>query len=265
MTKRTIAEQYGYPISPGDIGIEIEAEAGNPFPINKQIPGDWVATTDGSLRGNSIEYVSAFPVKYESVDMHLKGLKDAIEKYGVKIRQSFRAGVHVHINMRPYKLNEIANFAAVYFILEHALVRFCGDNREGNLFCLRLEDAEAPLFFLQEALRNDNYGVFETDNIRYASLNFRSLSRHGSLEFRAMETTPDLEKVGPWAKMLYQMREYAVRNPRNTYAEQISLLGPENWAEQIVGPELFKLIRYPSFNKDVMKSMRNVQTLLYIW
>ena len=83
MTKRTIAEQYGYPISPGDIGIEIEAEAGNPFPINKQIPGDWVATTDGSLRGNSIEYVSAFPIKYESIDIHLKEMKDAIAKQGV--------------------------------------------------------------------------------------------------------------------------------------------------------------------------------------
>jgi hypothetical protein len=265
MPNEMVRSRYGFSVSPGDLGIEIEVEGNKPFPYGNQIPGDWRATTDGSLRGHSIEYVSAFPVKYENLNMHITGLQDVLEQKGVKINHSFRAGVHVHVNVREMTLDEITSFASVYYILEHALVRYCGDSREGNLFCLRLEDAEAPVHFLEMALRDKNLGLLENDHLRYASMNFASISKHGSLEFRAMETTPNLEKIIPWATMLYRIREFSLKNPRTTYGDNISLLGPESWAEQVVGKDLVDLIRYPDFNKDTMIGLRKIQTLLYTW
>lgn len=265
MDKLTPSSVYGFKTPPGDIGVEIEAEAANRLPGSGSIPGDWAATTDGSLRGNAIEYVSAFPIRIDALQTHVNGLKEAIKRHGTRINHSFRAGVHIHINACHLTLDQIADFASTYYILEHALTRYCGNNREGNLFCLRLEDAEAPLFFLENALMKNDFHQFETDNIRYSALNFRSLSRHGSLEFRAMETTPDFEKVIPWATMLYNMREWSIRNPRLKYADNISLLGPENWAQQVIGPELFQLIKYSDFNKDVIRGLRRIQPLLYLW
>lgn len=258
-----VREAFGFNSSRGEIGIEIEAEGPYEFPVGNLIPSSWVATSDGSLRGNAVEYVTNGPLLPEKVDDELEKLQAALIRNKTPIVKSFRAGVHIHINVREMNMDQIATFAAVYFILEPALVRFCGENREGNLFCLRLEDAEAPLFFLQDALKSDDFRTFATDNIRYSALNFRSITRHGSLEFRSMETNPNFEKISEWVKILYGLKEYSLTVSRESLARNISFLGPENWAQQILGPKLFPLIIYEGFNKDVMRSLRRIQMLIY--
>lgn len=258
---KTVRDEYGYGVSVGEVGIEVEIEGDRAFP---NPPGDWIATTDGSLRGHSIEYVSAQPINPKDIDEHLRRLDKRIKNEGVKIQQSFRAGVHVHINVREFTMEEIANFALLYYIFDHAFARFCGSNREGNLFCLRLEDAEAPLAFLITALRKGNTAIFRTDNIRYGAVNFAAISRHGSLEFRALETTPDFSRIAIWANMLYNMREYAATHHRNKFGDDFSLLGPEGFLEAVVGRDLAKHFFYDDFVRDTILGMRRVQHAFYV-
>lgn len=244
----------------GDIGIEIEMEASSQFPPSSPI--GWLPHSDGSLKGYAREYVSAVPITIDKVDSELEKLKVFLS--GMDIHHSFRAGVHIHVNCQNLTLQQIGTFAAVYWALEPSLVKFCGSNREGNLFCLRLCDAEAPFFLLLETLKSGQLGHVATDNIRYASLNLRALATHGSLEFRAMETLPDLSKIAEWSRMLYHMREYVISIPdRTQIAYDISFNGPGMWAEKVLGEEGYNLIKYEGMDKDIITSMRGIQELIY--
>ena len=244
-----------------DIGIEIEMEGNKPFPQDGL--GKWFTTEDGSLRGFSMEYVTNGPISYEEVGSYIDHLKNILAESGVKIEQSFRAGVHVHINCLNLTVPQITTFATVYYCMETALTRFCGERREGNFFCLRLQDAEYSLAVLCKTLKSKDLTWLNTDDLRYAALNLRSLWRHGTLEFRAMETTPDLEKIQVWAEMLYRLREYSLTvTDRKLIAYDISYYGPKTWVEKVLGPETLELLDYQDLERDVVKDMRMVQELI---
>lgn len=251
--------------TPGDIGIEIEMEGDRPFPDGTAIrKAGWTAEEDGSLRGYSKEYILTVPVKIDEVAGHIKTLKQLIKDASVTIAHSFRAGVHVHVNVQQLTSYQVGTMAAIYYCLERALVKYCGPGREGNHFCLRAEDAEYSMWLLQDALIN-GIGALGTDNIRYSSMNLRAITRYGSIEFRAMETLPDLSKIEDWATMLYRIREAAVAcKDRRDLAYNISFNGPEGWASNILGPDLYKLIHYDGIEKDIMRGLRMCQSIVYL-
>ena len=257
----TLAKLLGMNPVDGDIGIEIEMEG------NKHFPPDydhwWKNTEDNSLRGYCIEYITNRPIKIGEVKDYLQHLKKILEEKGIQIYDSFRAGVHVHVNCLDLNTTQLGNFAALYYCMETALTRFCGTKREGNFFCLRLKDAEYPLTLLTSSLANNNISPLNTDDLRYAALNLRSLFRHGTLEFRAMETTPNLEKIRPWVEILYRLKEYAVKmGDRKLISYDISYFGPKTWIGKILGPDLLELLDYPDLERDVIKDMRLVQELI---
>jgi hypothetical protein len=265
MVAHNIREIYSLNKTFGDIGIEIEMEGDKPFPegdVSDAI--NWRAETDGSLRGYSKEYVINNPITINQVSSHLNNLRALLKLSGCKIIYSFRAGVHVHINVQELTVNQMATFACLYWCLEKALVKYCGSQREGNHFCLRAEDAEYSVYLLGEAI-SKNMAFLDTDNIRYASMNLRAMPRYGSIEFRAMETQPDLSKIESWCKMLYRLREEAVKiDERRSIAYDISFKGPDRWANDILGEELFSLINYEGIDKDIIRGMRICQTIMYM-
>jgi hypothetical protein len=260
---KTIANRLGL-ITPikGDVGIEIEIEGKNAFPV---VDSHWRSEADGSLRGYSMEYVLGSPIPVGEVEEVLSYLKQQIQNAKSNPYHSFRAGVHVHLNVQPYTLKKVGDIAAVWYCLEKPLVRFCGSNREGNLFCLRQEDAEYAKLRLIDCLSSDDLVGLDTDNIRYAALNFKSIPRYGSLEFRSMETMPDFSKILEWCQMLVAIRNYALSiDNRGDIAYEVSYYGPEHWAKKVLGENLFKLINYESIEKDILRSLRFTQDLIYM-
>lgn len=246
-----------------NIGIEVEMEGNKPFPLT--ISNKWVGVEDHSLRGYSMEYVTIGAIDYDEVGEYLAALSTTLKDNNITVKHSFRAGVHVHINCQELNVDQILSYASTYYCMETALTRFCGTNREGNFFCLRAQDAEYPISVLLAAAKNRDLHYLNTDDLRYAALNLRSLFRHGTLEFRAMETHPDLSKIEPWAKMLYRMREYSKSLLRKSAIPyDISYFGPRHWVGKVLGQEFLNLIDYPDLEKDVIKDMRLVQELLYL-
>lgn len=247
---------------PGDVGIEIEIEGKRRFPV--AISDYWRAEADGSLRGYSMEYVMRQPAPIGKVGEMLDILKKEIEAAKSLPVYSERAGVHVHVNVQQLTMNQVFCMALTYYCLEHALVKFCGENREGNHFCLRLEDADYVADVLYSAMYHKELGYLNTEDIRYSSLNFCSLFKYGSLEFRSMETQPDFSKIEDWAKILIALRDWAIAIGDATKIPfEISAHGPTGWARGMLGDDLFKLINYPNFDVDVMRCMRPIQHLFY--
>lgn len=258
----TICELLDLKTCKGDVGIEVEMEGLTPFPYD--ISKWWRAEADGSLRGHSVEYVMKRPAPINGVGPALELLKAEITAGGGSPIYSERAGVHVHLNVQKLTVKQVFATALTYYCMERSLVRFCGDNREGNHFCLRVQDAEYVLRLLENAITRDSLSYLDNEDIRYASLNFCSLFKYGSLEFRSLETQPDFAKIEDWAKIVVAIRDYAMKVD-NLYEipVEISSLGPTGWVRSVLGDDLFNVINYDELDVHVLSCMRNVQHLLY--
>lgn len=194
----------------GDVGIEIEVEGERLPKLGKY----WKMEHDGSLRGpENIEYVLERPMSLKDARIALKYLSVQYNKNNSDVHDSVRAGVHVHINVQDLNIIELYNFMTLYLILEEVLVKHCGEHREGNLFCLRTGDADYLLTQLQNAAEDKNFRQLVTDQLRYSSMNVKALGTYGSLEFRAMRGTRDLELIYNWAAVLLNLREVAKQYP----------------------------------------------------
>ena len=192
-------------LTEGEVGIEVEVEGRQLPKTDKRY---WLMTQDGSLKAEeAVEYVLARPMSVEDASAALQYLDESYSKSGSTVDDSVRAGVHVHVNVQNMNIPQLYSFITLYLILEGLLVRWCGESREGNLFCLRSYDAEWLPKVLTKAIRTlDFQRLFTNDDIRYASVNVKALAEHGSLEFRSMRGTRDLSLVDVWMRMLHRIK-----------------------------------------------------------
>lgn len=187
----------------GTYGVEIEVE-GHALP--NRFPHTWRVEEDGSLKAQEAhEYVMGKPADLAGVRAALDLMQQAFDECKSEVDESIRAGVHVHMNVQEWNMKELMTFVMVYYILEDVLMEWCGPNREGNLFCLRTRDAEYVLFRLIKMLRTRDIRLVNDEIIRYSSLNFCSLFRYGSIEFRGMRSTGDLDTIYNWVRIIDDM------------------------------------------------------------
>lgn len=170
----------------------------------------WHKEEDPSLGMQGIEYVMDAPESVNDTHELIDDLYSAFEKNKkISIIDLDKAGIHVHINVQDYTCKELFTFACAYLMVEKVLVQWCGEGRVGNHFCLRLEDAEKLLFEMLKAIEDKDLKRLNDENIRYASMNFNSVFKYGSLEFRAMRTPETQEAVHQWVDMLFEIKENA--------------------------------------------------------
>lgn len=248
------------------LGIEIEVEGENlPNPGDHCITG-WRIESDSSLKTEEAwEYVTSGPDTLAGIKQRLNRLQDVFDDMDSVIYDSVRAGVHVHMNVQDWDVKQIMTFATCYYIVEDILMKWCGDNREGNLFTLRTKDAEFILFKLLEMLKSRNLKVLETDIIRYASLNYLSLFKYGTIEFRGMRTTSDLSLIYKWAEILDELRHTSQQfsSPVEVIAGMsgdgednfVRKLFPENWSVLLQDNSNFEI--------GVRQACRRVQMIAF--
>lgn len=242
----------------GDLGVEVEVEGDNLPQLNKY----WRTEQDGSLRGESREYVLAKPMKAEGVAEALQYLDKAYIDAGTTVYDSVRAGVHVHVNVQDLTVVELFNFIVAYIVLEDLLTKYCGEFREGNLFCLRVKDADYLLYTLEQVAKNKRYVLLHTDILRYAAMNVKSLHTYGSLEFRAMRGTRDLDVINNWANILLGLRESAreFENPAELMG-WIDENGTESFLERFLGDFLPELTNHLTEPYDITEGLVRASSL----
>jgi hypothetical protein len=256
----TIIEKYTrLAVRKGDVGIEIEVE-GEDLPTPARY---WRREQDGSLQGESAEYVLDKPVPEGEIDAALTYLDECYVGCGTEVYDSIRAGVHVHVNVQRMTGKQLATFMTAYYILENVLVRWCGDTREGNLFCLRACDAYAIVPNIAQAFISRYFTIIHDDDYRYSSMNPKPITAYGSLEFRSMRSTRDLSKVGLWAKMLLKLRDSSLKheNPVDLIY-LMSGMGGEGFLDSIMG-DYSKELRYDGCEVDIKSGMRVAQDLAF--
>lgn len=260
---KTVSDWFSIPprfFTEGDVGIEVEVEGHN-LPVTQKY---WKMEEDGSLRGESKEYVLEKPSTLAQARLALKYLGVMYNKHESVVHDSVRAGVHVHINVQKLNIIELYNFMTVYIILEDLLTKYCGESREGNMFCLRTGDAEYLLHKLIEVAGNKRFNQLVTDDLRYASMNVKALGTYGSLEFRAMRGTRDLDAIYVWAEMLLGLREVAktFKSPCevvDNFSEGSALV----FLQRCLGKHTGLFTGYTGWEKTIVNGMRRAQDVAY--
>jgi len=149
--------------------------------------------------------------------------------------------------------------------MERVLSKYCGETREGNLFCLRACDCPGMIQTIENIFRGGNWYGLGSDNMRYAGVNITSLIKHGSLEFRTLQTPKDVREIKAWLDIINAIYTYAISIPVGVQIPyDISFHSPEMWVRKVLGPHLYDLVYYEGMDKDVIKDMRNIQQLYHV-
>ena len=134
-------------------------------------------------------------------------------------------------------------------------MNLCGENRKGNRFCLRLQDAEGLIERLNLAFGNirDGFSYIPKDTIRYSALNVEAITKYGSIEFRAMQGNCDAERITNWCTLLDCLKVFTEKydTPMAVY-EFYNNVGPEAFAKEVF-KEWYHLIEYKGLQKDIEK------------
>lgn len=259
---RTIEEIYGDYFaainSDAEIGVEVEVES------NTRLSSctGWRLVGDGSLRGDySGEYVFQGPVDESTAIERVKDLQKVFLKS--EVYETYRAGVHLHVNVRDLTPKQLMVFIAFCYVFEEALVDWCGTTRSGNHFCLRMVDAEGPLEYVCQWYKN-NYKMdyLDTDAIRYAATNLNPIVKYGSIELRSLPTTVTLDNIIPWMQVYLHIKKKSLEYENPAFImENFSGAGAEAFAKEFL-EEHFDMIKGQNeLEQKLWRGMRFAQDL----
>ena len=272
----------------GDIGLELEIEPkeGKTLPIiNNTV---WMTVNEDSLRYGGKEYITTQPLLHDG--NYLKNIDKLTKNFNpseVNV-DTFRTSTHVHLNMTQKQMVQVWTIVVAYWLIENLLFKYCGEDREGNHFCLRLKDAEGVINVLNRALNYENPFMDFNNNIRYGGLNLNALYKFGSLEFRGMRGTINCREIECWSTALYEMSELAIsffKNPQelmdfyynNGIDPLIDLLFPNKLnlflkgitnREKLVKENAYKLIgiaykfNWNNYNNTIQKRVKELEKKL---
>jgi len=205
------------------VGVELETEGcgahggdgwtklAKPFQIDVK--------TDGSLRGEAYEFISR-PMASKHC---LAALKDFFEAAKFNDNNySDRCSIHVHVNCTNLTLEQIANLAMLYTVVEEMLFEFVGHNRDTNIYCIPWNQCRQHLDLINRVL-SDSANVLRKWN-KYTALNLIPLASLGTVEFRQMHGTADMAKITRWFNIIGAMfKEATTRELKDLITEIKSL------------------------------------------
>ncbi len=245
------------------IGVEIEAEHGRrPDDVPQELTKYWRAEADGSLRKNGVEYVMREPRKADVAKRVVKLLGKQLDKF--EVLNTGRAGIHVHVNVGDLTVRELTNFVTLFHVVEPLAVNWCGEYRRGNLFCLRLKDAEFIVDKFTEALETEDLRKLHTDDIRYASINLKAVPQYGSVEFRCMRSDGNWNDICTFIDFVLRLKTLAreIDNPVQIVADS-SAMDREDFVRHILGEFAEVFPRYKAWEDDVEFAIRRIQYYAY--
>lgn len=193
----------------GGIGeLEVNSADGSAF--------IWNNTTDGSLRNDGREFVSV-PLKGEDISFALSILNDHFKKDKTCIAHEFtdRTSVHIHMNARDLSVEQYNNFLLTYLLVEPLLYKFVGGDRAKNIFCVPVleSDLSGLLGNLADSMVSGTGSNFISNTRawqKYTGLNLLPTTQYGTIEFRHMTGTSDIDRLSTWINLIFSIKLYAL-------------------------------------------------------
>jgi Putative amidoligase enzyme len=187
------------------VGIEVEIE--NYQLIKQPNTNIWFAKGDGSLRNNGIEYVST-PIQAKWAPAALDNLLSAALDKSCCF--SPRTSIHVHLDMQKVESHQVIDIVLLYTMLEGLFYKFTGRGRIKNIYCVPIFDTG-----LLAGSANRNLAAMIEQWSKYTGLNLIPLKTFGTLEFRHMHGTFDVQKVSIWIRLLTKLVDFVLKSGTN--------------------------------------------------
>lgn len=254
---------------PDSFGVEIELEGRNIVTKKQAVTDWWDQHEDGSLRklkenSQAIEYVFKQPLPKDETEAAVTALLNHLTSEGVEVFGSYRTSIHVHVNFVMETFRTVYNFMVLSLILDELLTSQNGDHRIGNNFCLRARDAQAQVQSLIQSIES-GHGFFNVGGQeRYSSINFVSMMKFGSIEFRSLECTTHKGRIMHWINTLGYLKKAAkaFKDP----AEIISVFSqehPREFLKTVLGPYSLKYTQVPGYAAMLHDGMRLAQDVAF--
>lgn len=163
---------------------------------------------DGSLRGrDAIELVFTKPLQAPHAWSAVETLLDTATNHKFDVNR--RTGLHIHLNVGNLELSHFQNLLRIYTLYEPAVYTAAGDQRSGSIFCIpwfrdmHLSSVVGKIITMGGNLQlARNFG-------KYSGLNLKPISNFGSVEFRHLRNTLDLNKQRHWLNLILVMYSMA--------------------------------------------------------
>lgn len=237
------------------IGIEFEIEGFKAGGINYTDFPLLEFKSDGSLRDSGIEIVT-LPVLGEDIVLALLELKEVLKLSATTPYCSARCGLHVHVDMRDCTTEQLLKVLCVYSITEALLLKYCGEHREDNPYCIPLTDclSENTVYKHLFYSKKDYFQNGLQGTKKYTALNILPLNALGTIEFRLHKGTLDTDEVLQWVNMLLNLVNYSVTTEKDVQQITDSVCAD---AVQLL-KDVFKEVGIPSISAikpEVFRSM----------
>lgn len=180
-------------------GVELEIENMRYY-ADIRIPDGVLWKEDHSLRNNGMELVTD--------PMTASVLHCVLEKFftAAKLSQernySERCSVHVHANCLNMTLEQIASVCLLYQVFEGVLFNWIGNDRNKNIFCVPWSETQLHYGLINNIKDQNVYKGAIKQWHKYTALNLLPLTRYGTLEFRHMAGTCDLNQIFTWVNLI---------------------------------------------------------------
>lgn len=218
----------------------------------------WAVEEDGSLRprGQAWEFISgAAPMSHVLAEtQHL------FRRFGIDEERNYsdRCSVHLHTNVQDWTQQQLASLALVYPVFEGALFQFVnhfkkkeeqGYCRDTNLYCIPWSDCRHNRNFVENLFTNPA-------NVRnwqkYTALNFLPILDKGTVEWRHLHGTCDMEKITIWFNIIGAMMRYCKNTPFEQIVATIQAMNDVSTYQQFFEEVLMRSLPY---NEDYRRLM----------
>ena len=214
------------------------------------------AVEDGSLRNNGREFITK-PTTY-SVLAHI--LETFFKKAKLTdFNYSERTSVHVHANCQDLTVEQLATVCLLYQVFEKLLFRYAGADRDKNIFCVPWSETNLTYQRLLDVSEKGDINQFKSWQ-KYTALNLLPLFSIGTVEFRHLPGTHDVEKILTWVNLIGCLFEYATTHTLKETQETFKSLNSNSLYEQTLD-SVFKewsyALRTPTVITDLEEGVMN--------
>lgn len=206
-----IANNFGIPYHKGLVfGTEFEWESvqrinGNNYDLPLSVSETITAKVDGSLRNRGVEFITQ-PLSYEDSLGALADLKTRVVQGSNPF--THRTSTHVHVNCSDLTKDQVKVTMLLYAILEKYFFDYVDPSRKYNIHCVPLNFTLLPNYYKRpiEAL--------VANWSKYTAFNLLPLTSIGTIEFRHLQGTNDIQLYQGW---LNRIRSVCQAARSNTY------------------------------------------------
>lgn len=228
---------------------EIESVSGITQPI-----AYWDNTNDGSLRNNGVEFIS-HPLMRGNLIEGFKNLHASIKYHNKNEAFSPRTSIHVHVNCRSLSIDQLKSLLLFYALYEEFFFAMVKPERKHNIHCVPLSQTYLSSRYSQRVDHLVNKWH------KYTAFNMLPIKTLGTVEFRHMHGTADVELVSQWLKTLENLWLLAKTDTitPETIVETSSI---ERWFDTIFADAPQVLTLKPALHSIITDSLLDVKFAL---